>query len=88
MFKKIDELNRNEKIDLLKLIASGEIGRGDIDCETVFVTDPKDCFVAMLSEGKEDEYNTVYIGEARTEAKKMNDWAKDILEKYPPGVHV
>jgi len=87
MFKNFKKLDRAEKIDLLKMIASGEVGRNDIDEETSFATKPEDAFVSMLSRltGAEKGItcNILEIGEAREEMKQSNKFMEEVLEKYP-----
>ncbi len=82
-FKKLSELSRQEKIELLRLIASGEIRRDDIDSETTFASADDDFPLMVhgaqcLREGKEMP-NVVVLAK-----KGIDNFAKMIeeVEKY------
>jgi archaeosine-15-forming tRNA-guanine transglycosylase len=82
-FKKRSELSRAEKIELLKLIASGDIDKDEIDSETLF-TSSDGAFPLMvhgaqcLREGKEMP-NVVVLAK-----KGIDNFAKMLeeVEKY------
>jgi hypothetical protein len=92
MLKRFEELNRAEKIDLLQMVASGEISREFLNKKTTFGTKREDGFIAMLSRlnsvKENTEVNIILIGEAREAEKQAESFAKEVLEKYPVGVPV
>ncbi len=92
MLKRFEELNRTERIDLLQLIASGEIGRDYLDSSTMFAIKPEDAFVSMLSrltsEENGTETNIIEIGQAREASKQSQKFAEEVAKKYPEGVPV
>lgn len=79
-FKKRNELSRTEKIELLRLIASGDIDKDDINSETLFASEDDDFCVMLIgaqciSDGKEIP-NIVILGRR----KNPDPFAKMIKE--------
>lgn len=84
MIKKYFELNKSEKMDLLKLIASGEISKADLNKNTRYATKKEDFFACMLSQAtaneEGEEANIVLLSEALEAGKQAEEFAK----KHPP----
>jgi len=68
--KKLTELDKSEKILLLKSIAAGEVDRAKITPDAFVAIAPQDLFLAMMMKGGNPETKIVLIGEAAAVAKK------------------
>ena len=78
--KPVFQMERNEKIDLLNRIKSGEITPDQLNTESIIVSDGQQAFTGLLVAvaRKENPGNVVFIGEAR---KVMLKSLETILEK-------
>ena len=84
MLKNLQQLNKEEKIDLLKSVASGEVIKESIE-GSIFVTDPKDAFLSLMvatsscEQGK--EATIIGLGEGKKALEKQAKAIELIISK-------
>lgn len=62
--KKLTELNKIEKVLLLKSIAAGEVDRSKLTPDTFIAIEKQDWFLGEMMKSGNPELNVVLIGEA------------------------
>ena len=72
--KTISELDRKEKVRLLKLVQAGEVDKSQIKPDSVIVDDPQEAFLELMKcstipDG--EEIPVILIGKAKTEIEKL-----------------
>jgi hypothetical protein len=77
MIKKIKDLNKEEKIMLLKAIANEEVDKNCLNDQTLICIEKGDMFLGLMKtatiEDKKNSINFVCIGDAREEKRKLLD---------------
>lgn len=81
--KPIEQLDRSEKIKLLKMVQAGEIDLKEVQPGTTIVSDPKEAFQALMMAASQPEGVTlpiILVGEAKTQIVEFFKGIEDAKE--------
>lgn len=78
--RKLTELNKNEKVMLLKSIAAGEVSLKDLTPDTLFAIEHQDFFMGLLIAGSQiddSEVTVICLGPAKIAREKLSAHLKE-----------
>lgn len=71
--KKVIELDKSEKVMLLKSIAVGDVDRKTLTPETLIATRYQDAFLGLMVAANNEEVKPICLGEAKTAMEHMTE---------------
>lgn len=71
--KKVTELDKSEKLTLLKSLAMGEVDRKTLTPETLVAIGYQDAFLGLMVAANNEETKPICLGEARSAMDRMTE---------------
>lgn len=69
--KQLSQLNKNEKIQLLRAVAAGTVGRKTLTQDTFIAVSKQDWFLGLIMQSSNEGLQVVCIGEAAQAEKNV-----------------
>ncbi|MDP3643839.1 MAG: hypothetical protein Q8S54_11695 [Bacteroidota bacterium] len=71
--KQLSQLNKIEKVLLLKSIAAGKVDRESLNPETLLATNKGDAFLGLMIKSNNQDASVICIGEAKKAMEYLNE---------------